>query len=649
MNRILLDQQPIPPAMHAMLLEYRRVAYEEDRIVASDRSLFDDCDDVIIKQSKRRPDELGIFATRDLDARTILGDYQGKKLKRKEKKGLTDTSKLLGIWQYGRKKGKKYAAYDHFIEGNQGGNWLTLMQQELKDEAKANVENEQYWTSKHIEYVLTKDVKKGEELIAFNGKQTFDDRIPYRAFQGAECVTDNQCQRPNNVCHDQVCVEEKDRVVCRRNCLYYATRAGTVQPLMVQDGVCLVPLTIFTLEKLCADAPEPDAEEEDPDEPPSMATKAIQDAEAEDERIRQLQLEKCMERYGQGDVDIDSDIAKLHLDRAMKRYGNISSNIAELDHTAALRKRTMQIGSIVQCNNNKTFKIVSTKENETGNIVLVGDNEEALLSTCRLKGGANIDDHNIVDLMHLPDLHPNLYLGSIETVESLCKQTTLQEDSTHVFPDGETWRIVSMIDCDRPVFYQDTTFSDTIKDKSEAAKQTFLKRLAKASKKLTLALDQGKTLVNCHAGRNRSVSLIVYWAKQHTNMDAKAIIKYIRDENQHRDNIIERRHTLSNYVFEEWLLEDDVWLENERGVLFLQVPPCESTTVVLEFSNHTIPLATGHEVNKIALPPLQSYGTPGKVTTATLRVTGTNTANQVEYEKTFQVTFDGNKKEISIQ
>jgi len=162
-------------------------------------------------------------------------------------------------------------------------------------------------------------------------------------------------------------------------------------------------------------------------------------------------------------------------------------------------------------------------------------------------------------------------------------------------------------------------------------------------------LDQGKTLVNCHAGRNRSVSLIVYWAKQHTNMDAKAIIKYIRDENQHRDNIIERRHTLSNYVFEEWLLEDDVWLENERGVLFLQVPPCESTTVVLEFSNHTIPLATGHEVNKIALPPLQSYGTPGKVTTATLRVTGTNTANQVEYEKTFQVTFDGNKKEISIQ
>ena len=37
--------------MRDMLLEYRRVAYEEDRIVASDRSLFDDCDDVIIKQS----------------------------------------------------------------------------------------------------------------------------------------------------------------------------------------------------------------------------------------------------------------------------------------------------------------------------------------------------------------------------------------------------------------------------------------------------------------------------------------------------------------------------------------------------------------------------------------------------------------------
>ena len=642
MSPILLDNQPIPPAMHAILLEYRRVAYEEDRIVASDRSLFDDCDDVIIKQSKRRPDELGIFTTRDLDARTILGDYQGKQLK--SKTGLTDTSKLLGIWQYGRRKGKKYAAYDYFIDGNQGGNWLTLMQQELKDEAKANVENEQYWTSKHIEYVLTKDVKKGEELIAFNGTQTFDDRIPYKAFRGAECVTDNQCQRPNNVCHDQVCVEEKDRVVCRRNCLYYATRDGNVQPLMVQDGVCLVPLTIFTLEKLCAD-PE-DAEEEDPDEPPSMTTKAIQDAEAEDERIRQLQLNRAMERHGQGDVDMDSDIAKLHLDRAMKRYGNTTANIAEMDpHTAALRKRTMQIGSIVQCNNNKTFKIVSTKENETGNIVLVGDNEEALLSTCRLKGGANIDDHKIDDLMHLPDLHPNLYLGSIETVESLCNQTTLQEDSTHVFPDGETWRIVSMIDCDRPVFYQDTTFSDTIKDKSETAKQTFLKRLAKASEKLTLALNQGKTLVNCHAGRNRSVSLIVYWAKQHTNMDAKAIIQYIRDENQHRDNIIERRHTLSNYVFEEWLTggQDDVRLVDERGVLFLQVPPCESTTVVLEFSNHTIPLATG--VNKIALPPLQPYGTPGKVTTATLRVTGTNTAA----EKTFEVTFDGKKKAISIQ
>lgn len=643
MNRILLDQQPIPPAMHAMLLEYRRVAYEEDRIVASDRSLFDDCDDVIIKQSKRRPDELGIFATRDLDARTILGDYQGKKLKKKEKKGLTDTSKLLGIWQYGRKKGKKYAAYDHFIDGNQGGNWLTLMQQELKDEAKANVENEQYWTSKHIEYVLTKNVKKGEELIAFNGKQTFDDRIPYKAFQGAECMTDKQCQRPNNVCHDQVCVEEKDRVVCRRNCLYYATHAGTVQPLMVQDGMCLVPLTIFTLEKLCADAP--DAENEDPDEPPSMTTQAIQDAEAEDERIRQLHLEKCMEKYGQEDnVDIDSDIAKLQLEKCMEKYGNTT---AELDHTVALRAKTMQIGSIVQCNNNKTFKIVSTKENETGDIVLVGDNEEALLSTCRLKGGANIDDHNIVDLMHLPDLHPNLYLGSIETVESLCKQTTLQEDSTHVFPDGETWRIVSMIDCDRPVFYQDTTFSDTIKDKSEAAKQTFLKRLAKASEKLTLALDQGNTLVNCHAGRNRSVSLIVYWAKQHKpNMDAKAIIKYIRDKNQDRDYIRAWEDTLSNYVFEEWLTggQDDVRLVDEDGIIFLHVPPCESTTVVLEFSNHTIPLATGHKVNKIALPPLQPYGTPGKVTTATLRVTGTTTA-----EKTFQVTFDGNKKEISVR
>ena len=138
---------------------------------------------------------------------------------------------------------------------------------------------------------------------------------------------------------------------------------------------------------------------------------------------------------------------------------------------------------------------------------------------------------------------------------------------------------------------------------------------------------------------------IVYWAKQHTNMDAKAIIQYIRDENQHRDNIIERRHTLSNYVFEEWLTggQDDVRLVDERGVLFLQVPPCESTTVVLEFSNHTIPLATG--VNKIALPPLQPYGTPGKVTTATLRVTGTNTAA----EKTFEVTFDGKKKAISIQ
>lgn len=647
MNRILLDQQPIPPAMHAMLLEYRRVAYEEDRIVASDRSQFDDCDDVIIKQSKRRPDELGIFATRDLDARTILGDYQGKKLK--SKKGLTDTSKLLGIWAYGKRNNKKYAAYDYFIDGNQGGNWLTLMQQELKDEAKANVENEQYWTSKHIEYVLTKDVKKGEELIVFNGTQTFDDRIPYKAFRGAECVTDKQCQRLNNVCHDQVCVEKKDRVVCRRNCLYYATRAGTVQPLMVQDGVCLVPLTIFTLEKLCADAPdteEENAEDEDPDEPPSMTTQAIQNAEAEDERIRQLHLDRAMEKHGQGDVDINSDIAKLHLDRVMKRYGNTT---AELDpHTVALRAKTMQIGSIVQCNNNKTFKIVSTKENERGDIVLVGDNEEALLSTCRLKGGANIDDHNIVDLMHLPDLHPNLYLGSIETVESLCKQTTVQEDSTHVFPNGETWRIVSMIDCNRPVFYQDTTFSDTIKDKSEAAKQTFLKRLAKASNKLTLALDQGKTLVNCHAGRNRSVSLIVYWAKQHKpNMDAKAIIQYIRDENQHRDYIRAREDTLSNYVFEEWLTggQDDVRLVDEDGIIFLQVPPCESTTVVLEVSNHTITLATGHKVNKIALPPLQPYGSPGKVTTATLRVTGTNAAA----EKTFKVTFDGKKKEISIQ
>ena len=601
---ILLDDKPIPSVMRDMLLEYRRVAYEEDRIVASDRSLFDDCDDVIIKQSKRRPDELGIFATRNLDARTILGDYQGKKLK--NKRGLTDTSKLLGIWQYGRRKGKKYAAYDFLIDGNQGGNWLTLMQQELKDEAKANVENEQYWTSKHIEYVLTKDVKKGEELIVFNGTQIFDDRIPYKAFRGAQCTTDKQCTRPNNVCEDGVCVEKKDRVVCRQNCLYYANRDGNVKPLMVQDGVCLVPLTIFTLEKLCADAPDAgeedapsmktkaiqdatiftlDAEEEDA---PSIATEAIQNAEAEEKRIRQLHLDRAMERYGQGDdVDIDPEIAKKQMERAMNLLGGEAS---------------------------------------------------------------------IIDLMHLPDLHPNLYLGSIETVESLCNQTTLQEDSTHVFPDGETWRIVSMIDCDRPVFYQDTTFSDTIKDTTEEAKQTFLKRLARASTQLTCALEKGKTLVNCHAGRNRSVSLIVYWAKQHTNMDAKAIIKYIRDKNQHRDYIRAWEDTLSNYVFEEWLTggeEDDVRLVDEDGIIFLHVPPCESTTVVLEFLNNTIPLATEYGVNKITLPSLQPYGTSGKVTTATLRVTGTTGNTEKTFEKTFgktfEITFDGNEKEISIR
>ena len=138
---------------------------------------------------------------------------------------------------------------------------------------------------------------------------------------------------------------------------------------------------------------------------------------------------------------------------------------------------------------------------------------------------------------------------------------------------------------------------------------------------------------------------IVYWAKQHTNMDAKAIIQYIRDKNQHRDYIRAREDTLSNYVFEEWLTGDDVRLVDEDGCLVVYVPPCESTTVVLEFSNQTILLAKAHEVNKIALPPLQSYGTLGKVTTATLRVTGTNTAA----EKTFEVTFDGKKKAISIQ
>ena len=91
--------------------------------------------------------------------------------------------------------------------------------------------------------------------------------------------------------------------------------------------------------------------------------------------------------------------------------------------------------------------------------------------------------------------------------------------------------------------------------------------------------------------------------------------------------------------------QDDVRLVDEDGIIFLHVPPCESTTVVLEFLNNTIPLATGSGVNKIALPPLQPYGILGKVTTATLRVTGTTTTA----EKTFQVIFDGNKKEIFVR
>lgn len=255
MNVFLENNTPLPPNVQQLLANFRLTAMEREELIVADRDGFDDADDVYLRQSRFHPTQLGVYANRFLPKGTSLGDYMGAHVTKAQRKRIKDKSKLMGIWVW-KTKQRKAIDYTSFVDGNQGGNWITLIQQELKDEAKCNVENEQVQDANGtyaIEYITTKDICKGEELVVYNGYNTFQ-KIRYRALRYFdECSNQKPCKDATANCENNVCVADQDRIVARQNRLYFQAKNSEPVALVVKtvyNGITYrVPLTIFTLGK----------------------------------------------------------------------------------------------------------------------------------------------------------------------------------------------------------------------------------------------------------------------------------------------------------------------------------------------------------------------------------------------------------------
>lgn len=149
------------------------------------------------------------------------------------------------------------------------------------------------------------------------------------------------------------------------------------------------------------------------------------------------------------------------------------------------------------------------------------------------------------DLVHLPAIHPNLYLGSMRAAQT-CAPPWMR---ILCVANGST--------CDQCRGKRCAGAFDDVPDDFLMSKRDFDAFTVPAAEALHTALKQGPTLVHCYAGINRSSSVIAKYAIDYRNMDPDQTIAYLRQRNRTR-----QLPALSNFTFASYLTRQPnlLWL-----------------------------------------------------------------------------------------
>lgn len=150
--------------------------------------------------------------------------------------------------------------------------------------------------------------------------------------------------------------------------------------------------------------------------------------------------------------------------------------------------------------------------------------------------------------VHLPKIHPNLYLGNVQA-----NHMTLDGDG----PAKYSVCVASDRTCGRCSETSDTCeafggFGDT----PLMSASDFHETIDKAADAIAKQLQRGNTMVNCYAGINRSVASITAYASKHRGMGVSDTVNYIR----YRNRVKRGLPALTNKTFVKHLLTS----ENDR-------------------------------------------------------------------------------------
>ena len=121
-------------------------------------------EDYIIKKSTLPQAGKGAFTNIYLPKGTVLGEYRGKKLTKKQYNSLNDQSY---VWELSSPKGVFYIDAKPIKKNN----WLRYLNDSRKS-SKNNVEEYQYRGK--VFYRTTKNIKPGSELFVYYGEDYFD-------------------------------------------------------------------------------------------------------------------------------------------------------------------------------------------------------------------------------------------------------------------------------------------------------------------------------------------------------------------------------------------------------------------------------------------------------------------------------------------
>ena len=137
------------------------------------------------------------------------------------------------------------------------------------------------------------------------------------------------------------------------------------------------------------------------------------------------------------------------------------------------------------------------------------------------------------DIINLPKIHRNLYLGSAKAART-CAPSHMQ---ILCVANGST--------CDSCRGELCTGSFSNVPDDFFMSKRAFDSFTIPAAKKLEQALNKGPTLVHCYAGINRSCSVIAKYAMMYKKMTADEVIYYLREKNRRERHL----PALSNFAF----------------------------------------------------------------------------------------------------